>query len=204
MIARSPFVMLASLFFMVPAWPAFAQAPAADPPVLAGDIIQLEVWREGGISGQYQVDQHSLVTLPLVGELDVRGETELSLRAKVRGALQRELVNPSIQLFVLKRIRVIGAVIQSGVFNLGGTMTVADALAMAGGLSPLAEEGKVTLRRDGGAEITDVRESTRLSDLAVRSGDELLVRQRSWIDRNLAAIVTGATAGVGILVALIR
>jgi len=180
-----------------------AQATAADPPVLPGDVVGLEVWREEELTGEFLVDQHFLLTLPLIGEIDVRGETELSLRERVRSLMQVELRNPSIQVFVLKRVRVLGAVIAPGVFHVGATMSVADALASAGGRTLTAQQGVVILRRDGGPVEIDVFEDTRLADLAVQTGDELLVPEKRWLERNLGAAVTGLTAAAGLLFAIL-
>ena len=179
--------------------PAQAQDTAADPPVLPGDLVNLEVWREEELTGEFLVDQHFLVTLPLIGELDVRGETELSLRQRVRVLMQTELLNPSIQVHVLKRVRVLGAVIEPGIIYVDATMSVADALASAGGRTPDAQQGAVTLRRGGELMEIDVFEDARLSDLAVRTGDELLVPEKLWLERNLGPVVTGFTATAALI-----
>lgn len=183
--------------------PAQAQDTAADPPVLPGDLVSLEIWREEDLTGEFLVDQHFLVTLPLVGELDVRGETELSLREKVRELMQAELINPSIEVLLLKRVRVLGAVLEPGIFHVDGTMSVADALALAGGRIPSARPGMVTLRRGGELIEVDVLEDDRLSDLAVRTGDELLVPEKRWLERNLGPVVTGLTATAGLIFAIL-
>lgn len=176
------------------------RAGPADPAVNPGDMIRLEVWREEEMTGEYLVDQHGLVTLPLVGEIDTRGQTELSLRALVRERMNESLWNPSIQLFVLKRVRVLGEVMEPGLFNLDATMSVADALALAGGRTPLARGGLVVLRRPGQQVETDVQTSVLLSDLDIRTGDELLVPRDTWLNQHLGAVVTGAT---GILTAAV-
>jgi polysaccharide export outer membrane protein len=184
--------------------PTQAQATEApDPAVLPGDVVSLEVWREEELTGEFLVDQHFLVTLPLIGEIDVRGETELSLRARVRALMQVELLNPSIQVLVLKRVRVLGAVIEPGIFHVDATMSVADALASAGGRTPTAQQGRVILRRDGESVQIDVFEDARLSDLAVQTGDELLVPEKRWLERNLGPVVTGLTATAGLIFAIL-
>ena len=183
--------------------PAQAQGTAADPPVLPGDLVSLEVWREEDLTGEFLVDQHFLVTLPLIGELDVRGETELSLRERVRLLMQKELLNPSIQVLLLKRVRVLGAVIEPGIHYVDATMSVADALALAGGRTPSARAGAVTLRRGGELIEVDVFLDARLSALAVQTGDELLVPEKSWLERNLGAVVTGLSATAGIIFAIL-
>ena len=199
-----PFLLLFLVLVAAPVGlPAQAQVTAADPPVLPGDLVSLEVWREEDLTGEFLVDQHFLVTLPLIGEIDVRGETELSLRERVRELMQEELINPSIQVLVLKRVRVLGAVIEPGIFYVDATMSVADALASAGGRTPSARQGAVTLRRGGEIIEIDVFENTRLSDLAVRTGDELLVPEKRWLERNLGPVVTGLTATVALVFAVL-
>lgn len=188
------------------AGPAVSVAPAQtspdrlDPAVNPGDVVRLEVWREEDMSGDFLVDQHGLVTLPLVGELDTAGQTELSLRALVRERMNESIWNPSIQLFVLKRVRVLGEVLEPGVFHLDPTMSVADALAMAGGRTPLARDGAVLLRRADTSLEADVQTSALLSELSVETGDELLAPRQPWLRRNIGTVVTGAT---GVLTAVV-
>jgi protein involved in polysaccharide export with SLBB domain len=190
--------------FMIPSGLlAQEQDPAPDPPILPGDHVTVRVWREEDLTGEFLVDQHFLLTLPLIGELDVRGETELSLRERVRVLMRAELRNPSIQVFVLKRVRVLGAVIEPGIFHVGATMSVADALASAGGRTPGAQPGAVILRRGGEIMNLNVFEDARLSDLAVRTGDELLVPEKRWIERNLGSVVTGLTMSAGFILAIV-
>jgi len=177
--------------------------PEVDPPVLPGDHIELQIPLEEDLSGSFPVDQHFIVTLPLIGDINVRGETERSLRAKVREGLQEEIRNPSIQVRVLKRVRILGAVIAPGIFYVDLTMSVADVLALAGGRTPAAREGAVSLRRDGEVMTSDVFVDTLFSDLAVRTGDELLILERSWLNRNLGPVVTGISATVSVLIALL-
>ena len=45
----------------------------------------------------------------------------------------------------------------------------------------------------------DVFDDTRLSDLAVRTGDELLVPEKRWLERNLGPVVTGFTATAALI-----
>jgi len=100
-------------------------------------------------------------------------------------------------------VRVLGAVIEPGIFHVDATMSVADALASAGGRTPTAQQGRVILRRDGELSEIDVFEDDRLSDLAVRTGDELLVPEKRWLERNLGPVVTGLTATAALIFAIL-
>jgi polysaccharide export outer membrane protein len=176
---------------------------AGDEAIRPGDAVRLAVWRHEDLTGDFPVNQYGVVVLPRLGEIDVSGETHRSLRERVIRALRETVVSPSIEVVVLKRIRVLGEVQEANVFLLDPTMTVADALAMAGGTTPQGRQGAVVLRRDGVALVADLAVDTRISEAAIRSGDELVVPQRSWFDRNSNALI-GAGAGVlGLLVALV-
>jgi polysaccharide export outer membrane protein len=177
--------------------------PAEDEPIRPGDAVRLSVWRHEDLTGEFPVNQFGVVVIPKLGEIDVSRETHRSLRERVIRELRETVVSPAIELVVLKRVRVLGEVQQANVFLMDPTMTVADALAMAGGTTPQGRQGSVVLRRDGVALAADLRIDTRISDARVRSGDELVVPQRSWLDRNSGALI-GAGAGLaGILVALL-
>jgi polysaccharide export outer membrane protein len=168
-----------------------------------GDAVRLSVWRHPDLSGDFPVNQYGVVVLPKLGEVDVTGDTHRTLRERVLAALRETVVSPSIELVVLKRIRVLGEVQQPNVLFVDPTMTIADALAMAGGTTPQGRQGVVTLRREGVALSADIRSDTRLSDTRIRSGDELVVPLRSWIDRNSSALIGAGAALGGILVALV-
>lgn len=178
-------------------------APADADRIRPGDVVRLTVWREEDLSGEFPVNQFGLVVLPLVGEYDVAGETQWTFREKVLGHLRESLHNPGIELVVLRRVRVVGEVTEPGVYPLEPTMTIADAVAMARGRNPFSEEGRVVLRRDGEVIDADLREDVSISEAQIQSGDEILVPRRSFIDRHLTAIVTGASAIGGILVTLL-
>ena len=199
-----------ALLLAAPARPAAAQtngsgivAPEAADVILPGDIVRLTVWREEDLSGEFPVNQFGLVVLPLVGEYDVSGHTQWTLRQKVIEDLRASRYNPSIELVVLRRVRVVGEVNEPGVYPLEATMTIADAVAMAKGRNQFAEEGRVVLRRGGEVVNADLRVDSRVSEAQIQSGDEILVPRRGWVDRNLTAIVAGTSTVLGILVTLL-
>ena len=171
--------------------------------IYPGDLIKLDVWREQDLSGEFQVDRNGIVVLPLVGRYDVSEETPESFEAKVVAAMRAEIANPSIDVTVLRRVRVTGFVRAGGVFSLDPTNTVADALAMAGGLSQDGVADRVLLYRAGSVLASNLDLNRSIYESAIRSGDELRVPQRSWLSRNSSALITGGSAFIGLIVTLI-
>ena len=171
--------------------------------IFPGDVVRLTVFPGEDLTGEFPVNQFGSVVLPLVGEYDVSSETHMSLREKVILAFRERLVDPAVEVVVLKRVRVLGEVNAPGVLNLDPTMSVADALAMAHGTAPSAREGIVELRRAGETMVADLRVETPIFDSRIRSGDEIFVPSRSWFDRNTSAVLGLAGGLMGVAVALI-
>lgn len=178
-------------------------APTPDPRVLPGDLIRLDVWREPDWSGEFLVGPGGVVTLPWVGDLDVRGETQSTLKARLVEAYAREVRDAVVAVTVLKRVRVVGEVRSPGIFPVDPTQTVADALALAGGRSEGGRADRVLLRRGGETAVVSVLETSPLYGMAVETGDELLVPQRSWFSRNSVAVVGSSIGLLGLIAALL-
>jgi polysaccharide export outer membrane protein len=197
--AGSLVVALAAL----PAAPAAAQSAGArttrvDSAVGAtlspGDVVRLRIWREPDLSGDYVVDETGQVVFPLVGRLRVVDESAPSLRARLTGSYARFLQSPSVEVIPLRRVTVLGAVRTPGVYAVDLTTTVADALALAGGVGPDGNPDRVELLR-GGRRVATFARSALFADLPLRTGDQLQVRERAWITRN-AALVASIASGV--------
>jgi protein involved in polysaccharide export with SLBB domain len=177
--------------------------PRTPLPISVGDQLRIETWREELYSGVFTVDAAGRVTLPQVGVWTVTGLTADALRDRLTAAWGETLRDPLVQVTVLRRIRVLGEVLTPGVFYLDETLSVADALAMAGGRSALAREGEVRFRRGGEETLLDVRSDARLGDLGVQTGDELFVPREGWWSRNVIPVVGAAGGLLGLAVALV-
>jgi protein involved in polysaccharide export with SLBB domain len=77
------------------------------------------------------------------------------------------------------------------------TQTVGDLLATAGGLGPDANRKKIALLRDGHVVIARVDPSSSIPDIALQSGDQIVVARRSWVGENTPVFI-GALASVAV------
>jgi hypothetical protein len=80
-------------------------------------------------------------------------------------------------------------------------MSVGDAIALAGGIVPDGNSGRVELIRDGETIAGNLGGGTRLADTPIRSGDQLNVPYKSWLSRN-GYLAGGLLSAVGAIVAL--
>ncbi len=151
------------------------------------------------MSGDVSVDESGAATLPRLGAVKVSDLSADSLKRFLVATYSRDLRDPAIDVTVLRRITILGAVRNPNVYQVEPTMTVADALALAGGASPEGKQDQVELRREGESRVTRLSRGMKLADTPVRSGDQFYVPERSWFSRNTGLIL----GGVGTLTSIL-
>lgn len=201
---------LAVLLLLVPS-PGRAQAPqgsgdaakAAADQLRPGDVVRLRIWREPDLSGDFPVDETGVVVFPKIGPLPVTEESAQSLEARLVAAYEEFLQHTSVDVTLLRRLQVLGAVRNPGLYSVDATMTVGDVLAMAGGVTVHGSAKRIELIRDGARVTGDLSGSARLSEVHVRSGDQVHVPERSWLSRNTGVVAAGLSATVSLVIALL-
>jgi polysaccharide export outer membrane protein len=167
-----------------------------------GDVVRLQIWREPDLSGDFPVDQNGVVTFPKLGPINVSAESTESLRSRLITAYQEFLRNPSIEVILLRRVNILGAVKTPGLYPVDPTMTIADAVASAGGATPDGDRRKIELLRTGQRIAVQLTDAIRIADLPIRSGDQIFVPERSWISRNPGVIAATVTAAASLIIAV--
>lgn len=205
-------ILLAAIGLMaVTAAPAAAQdtavapvaRPAGPPAALQpGDLVRLQIWREPDLSGQFIVDESGVVTFPKLGPMNVANQSTTSLRTLLVERYQEYLRNPSIEVTLLRRVNILGAVKSPGLYPVDPTMTIADAVALAGGATPDGNRREIELLRGGQRIAVKLADAVRIADLPLRSGDQLFIPERSWISRNPGLLATAVSAGVSLIIAV--
>ena len=184
--------------------PAPAPIPASDSvqDIRPGDVVRVRIWREPDLSGEYPVNDMGVAVFPKLGDVQATSVTPDALRDTLRAKYDVYLRNPTIEVTVLKRLTILGAVVHAGVFPVDPTMTISDALALAGGSTALGSPTNAYLVRDGSRVPVHLNLTDRVADLPVRSGDEIYVPERSWISRNANVVAASIAAATSIIVAL--
>lgn len=155
-----------------------------------GDFIQISIWREPDLSDTVQVDNSGVAVFPKLGPIEVTGIRPDSLEKLLVRDYSKFLQNPSIRIKVLRRITIWGAVERPGTYPVDLTMSITDALALAGGAASDGKSDKVELRRGSTRRLIDLSgHAEPVNDLSLRSGDQLVVPRRSWVSRNPGIIV---------------
>lgn len=156
------------------------------------------------MSGDFPVSAAGRVVLPRLGELQVASIPGDSLQRFLTDRYRVYLNNPSIEVLVLRRVSVTGAVRTPGVYPLDPTLTISDAIALAGGPAPDGKRDKVEIRRGGKVIVADLRNDTVIADSPIQSGDQLYVPTKAWLSTNTWLISGGVTLTAVILSAVLR
>lgn len=169
-----------------------------------GDLLRIQVWREPDLQGEFQVDVDGVVILPLIGEKRVTGIPVRRLRESLIEDYRVHLRNPSINITPLRRIHVLGAVRQPGMYPVDPTVTLADAVALAGGTVEGGDLRRLRIERRGVVIRERVAAGETLRQVDLRSGDQIYIERRPWLQRNGATVIGMAISATNLALNLIR
>jgi polysaccharide export outer membrane protein len=122
------------------------------------DVLEVAVWREPELSRTMPVRPDGKIAMPLVGEIEAAGLTPAELQEKLKQGLSPYVKDVAVTVMVREvngpRFYVLGEVPRPGGFPLRGTLTVTQALALAGGKGEFASNDVVWVRQrtDGNTE----------------------------------------------------
>jgi polysaccharide biosynthesis/export protein len=123
------------------------------------DVLNIFVWKEADLTRDITVMPDGRITYPLVGEIDVSGQTVTSLKEKITEKLKNFLSSPEITVIVResksRQIYTLGKIARPGQLQLAPSMTVLQALSAAGGCTEWADTKNIMIiRRTNGKETT--------------------------------------------------
>jgi polysaccharide export outer membrane protein len=118
--------------------------------IVPGDMLEISVWREDGLNQKVLVRPDGGISFPLIGNVAAGGLTVDQLRDEIGRRLGEFLSSPEVTVSVLnsnQRIYVVGKVNKPGEFPMFTRVSVLQALAMAGGLTPFADRDDIAVLR---------------------------------------------------------
>jgi polysaccharide export outer membrane protein len=119
-----------------------------------GDVIGITVYNERGLDTEVTVRADGNITMPLVGDVKASGETPNELKGHIGelvGKFVKVLSASDVQVAVKAwhsyRFRIDGEVVKPGVYPQDQYVTVADAIALAGGPTRFAHRDDIKVFR---------------------------------------------------------
>lgn len=155
-----------------------------------GDAIRVEIWREEDLSGDFTVALDGTVTLPLLGRQDLTEIPLNMLRDTLTAQYRVHLRNPSINVTPIRRVTVLGQVQKPGLYGADPTIALAGLVALAGGATGEGSLDRIRIVREGQVLRERVGAGETLTSADVRSGDHIIVDQKSWFARNSTFVVS--------------
>ncbi len=157
----------------------------APSPIVPGDVINLQVRNHPELAGAYVVSQDSSVFFDTFGSVPLGGVDAADVDSTLADELS-EFFPARIEAHVDVAIRVhmIGEVNSPGSYLIGPHRTVADLVAMAGGVNSEGHLGGIRIERRGEKMRADLHRDLELGlttfEAGIRSGDVVRVPRRWW------------------------
>jgi len=188
---------LALVLIVGVAHPGRAQEP--DYVVGSQDVLTVTVYDQADLSGKFKVEADGNFTFPLVGRIKAAGvklhDIENDLKTRLAdGYIKNPQVTVVVETFQSQRIFILGEVRQPGPYVLTGDMTIIEALARAGSVTPQAADeilivrpapgkgaGPLTPEQAGGdttiirINIRDLQEGNLAKNVLLKDGDTIVV-----------------------------
>jgi polysaccharide export outer membrane protein len=163
----------------------------ADYALGAGDLIHVQVFQNPDLSMDTRLSENGVITLPLIGAVELDGLSVSAAETKISGALKGGgfLQNPQVTISLVQvrnnQISVLGQVAKPGRFPLEAAGTrVSDMLANAGGVIPGGDDLAILSgTRDGKAfrDLIDIPaiflQGSASKDPVLQGGDTIYVQR---------------------------
>lgn len=179
--------------------PALAQdAPSLQP----GDTVRVVVWNRPEMSGSFLVGGDGTIRHPLFSTVVVAGVPVSTAEARVAAVVARYQANPQVVVDALFRVGVGGEVRRPGLFSLPPETTIAQAVALAGGVTEAGRAREARLLRRGSETRIDLT-SPAAASAPIRSGDQIFVERRTSVFREYVAPVGSLVAALAAVAGLL-
>ena len=154
-----------------------------------GDELQISVWREEGLDRRVLVRPDGMISFPLAGHIRASGQTTQRIEAIIKARLARLIQDPQVSVSIVGtpgyKVFVVGQVQRPGPITGTQPLTVMQALALAGGFTPFADEDRlIIIRKVAGRQrfirfnyATAKRGIDLEQNFTLQSGDTIVVRE---------------------------
>ncbi|WP_338468414.1 polysaccharide biosynthesis/export family protein [Novosphingobium sp. ZN18A2] len=134
----------------------------------SGDKVKVNVFDVTALTGEYQVGDGGVLSMPLIQPINVKGMTTLRLADAISQELKAGgyVLTPRVSVEIVEHrpFYILGEVEKPGEYPYSGELTLDQAIAMAGGFTARANKSVVRLKR---ADWPNARR-IRLGDMALK------------------------------------
>ena len=155
--------------------------------IAPADVLEISIWGEKELIRQVVVRPDGKVSFPLIGDIEVADKTTTQVKNEIEKKI-REYIPDAIASVIVTQLGslqyyVVGKVAKPGVYNVSRPITVLQALALAGGLTPFAKQDEILIIRYYGKKTIkipfnykEVKKGEHLEqNILLQRGDVVLV-----------------------------
>lgn len=148
------------------------------------DSVEIRVFREDELTTRGQLSADGTISMPLIGSVRIEGmSTDEAAAAISRRLKAGYLVRPEVSVAIEARIRrtvtILGQTQRPGVIEIPvhRRLTLVEAIGLSGGITRIANDKKVLLKRGGEIMSINLRDITsgKGADVSLRDGDVVTI-----------------------------
>jgi polysaccharide export outer membrane protein len=159
--------------------------------ITPGDLLNVRVFNQEGVSGRVRVRGDGKISLPFLNDVEAAGLTPAALARRLQVRLKEFINNPVVTVLLEEpapiQISVLGEVAKPGAYRVESGAGILQTLALAGGLGPYAGRDRIFVLRKGTSAarptVTRIRfdyeslsrATGRGASFRMRDGDVLVV-----------------------------
>jgi len=155
-------------------------------PINPGDLVHISVYDEPGLEQRSRVDDAGFISLSMIGQVKVGGMTPFDAARVVRekyiagNYFKDPQVSVLVEDYATENVSVLGQVNKPGGIPLMTPRSVFDVIAMAGGLTPIADRHITIQRKDANDRLSvyipnDSTTTLNQTAVLVYPGDKVIV-----------------------------
>ena len=151
------------------------------------DVLEISVWKDEALTRKVLVRPDGKISFPLIGDIQAQGRTVEELRQAMNNKMKAFVPDAPVSVILVlvgsPKVYVVGKVVKPGVYIMGTTLRVIQALAMAGGATPFANKDDILIiRQENGRQKTFKFDYNKVADgkkleqnICLKRGDTVVV-----------------------------
>jgi polysaccharide export outer membrane protein len=146
--------------------------------VKEGDVIDIRIYGEEDLSGEMKIDELGQISVPLVGDVEVSGKTTKEIEDTLKTTFSNGLLKDpfvSVSIAEYRPFSILGEVNNAGSYDYQEGMSIAEAVAKAGGFTYRSNKNNFEVLRS--VDNKWVRGYLEVHQ-RIRPGDIIYVRER--------------------------
>lgn len=145
----------------------------------------------------YTVDEAGDIAFPVLGKLHVAGLKRTEVEDLIKTRLETQVMDPTVIVRLVNgTVSVLGEVNRPGRVGINGRLTILDALAASGDLTPYGRRDNVLITREIDGKLEIARLNLRSSDLYTSPYYFLQQNDVVYVSPNKVRAISSANAGL--------